>query len=143
METNMTKRTSTVRALAALALTFILAPLALSVRAQHVLLEAEQFADTGGWDVDQQFMDKMGSPVLLAHGLGVPVKDAVTTAHFPAPGKYRVWVRTRDWVAPWKVSGTPGKFLLLVNNAPLTTTFGTEGAEWHSTPLTGLLLAFL
>ena len=26
--------------------------------AQHVLLEAEQFADTGGWDVDQQSMDQ-------------------------------------------------------------------------------------
>ena len=41
-----------------------------------VFLEAEQFADTGGWDVDQQSMDQMGSPFLLAHGLGVPVKDA-------------------------------------------------------------------
>ena len=31
-------------------------------------------------------MDVMGLPYLLAHGLGVPVKDAVTTAKFPAPG---------------------------------------------------------
>jgi len=46
--------------------------------AQHVLLEAEQFADPGGWDVDQQSMDQMGSPYLLAHGLGVPVRDAMT-----------------------------------------------------------------
>ena len=45
--------------------------------AQHVLPEAEQFADTGGWDMDQQSMDQMGSPCLLAHGLGVPVRDAV------------------------------------------------------------------
>jgi hypothetical protein len=108
-----------------------LVALALSAHAQHVLLEAEQFADTGGWDVDQQFMDQMGSPVLLAHGLGVPVRDAVTTAHFPTPGKYRVWVRTRDWVAPWNVPGAPGKFQLLVNDQPLAQTFGTEGAEWH------------
>lgn len=49
-------------------------------------------------------------PSVSAHGLGVPVKDAVTTAKFPAPGKYHVWVRTRDWVAPWKASGAPGKF---------------------------------
>ena len=66
----------------------------------NVFLEAEQFANTGGWMVDQQFMDQMGSPYLLAHGLGEPVKDAETTATFPTAGKYRVWVRTRDWVAP-------------------------------------------
>ena len=84
-----------------------------------MLLEAEQFTDTGGWDVDQQFMEQMGSPYLLAHGLGVPVKDAVTTVKFTSPGTYRVWVRTRDWVAPWKAPGAPGKFQLLVNGKPL------------------------
>jgi hypothetical protein len=97
----------------------------------NVLLEAERFADLGGWDLDQQFMDQMGSPILLAHGLGVPVKDAVTTVNLPSPGAYRVWVRTRDWVAPWNVPGAPGKFQLLVNGQPLTETFGTKGAEWH------------
>ena len=55
--------------------------------AQEVLLEAEQFASLGGWDLDQQSMDQMGSPYLLAHGLGTPVKDAVTTARFPQPGR--------------------------------------------------------
>lgn len=108
-----------------------LALLALHARAQNVLLEAEQFADTGGWDVDQQFMEQIGSSYLLAHGLGVPVKDAVTTAKFPSPGAYRVWVRTRDWVAPWKAPGAPGKFQLLVNGKALAETFGTKGAEWH------------
>lgn len=98
---------------------------------QHVLVEAEGFDDTGGWFVDQQFMDQMGSPMLLAHGLGVPVEDAVTTATLPATGKYRVWVRTRDWVATWNAPGAPGRFQLLVNSEPLETTFGTEGAEWH------------
>jgi len=99
--------------------------------AQTVFLEAEQFADFGGWDVDQQSMEQMGSPYLLAHGLGVPVKDAVTTAQFPVAGKYHVWVRTRDWVAPWKAPGAPGKFQVLVNGQPLATTFGTEGVAWH------------
>ncbi len=108
-----------------------LAAFAISTRGQNVLLEAEQFRDTGGWDVDQQFMEQMGSSYLLAHGLGVPVKDAATTAKFPAPGAYRVWVRTRDWVAPWKAPGAPGRFQLLVNGKPLAETFGTKGAEWH------------
>jgi hypothetical protein len=96
-----------------------------------VLLEAEQFANFGGWVLDQQFMDQMGSPYLLAHGLGEPVRDAQTTVQFPATGKYRVWVRTRDWVAPWKAPGAPGRFKLLVSGKPLATTFGTEGAAWH------------
>ena len=99
--------------------------------ADLVLLEAEQFDDYGGWVLDHQSMDQMGSPYLLAHGLGVPVEDAVTTVRFPAPGTYRVWVRTRDWVAPWKVPGAPGKFQLLVDGIPVGVTFGTEGEEWH------------
>jgi len=97
----------------------------------QVLLEAEQFADCGGWDLDQQSMDVMGSPYLLAHGLGAPVKDAVTTAKFVSPGSYRVWVRTRDWVAPWKAPGAPGRFQVLVNGKPLAETFGTSGEDWH------------
>jgi hypothetical protein len=64
---------------------------------EQVFVEAESFADLGGWVVDQQAMDQMGSPYLLAHGLGVPVKDAVTSVTFPTTGQYRVWVRTRDW----------------------------------------------
>ncbi|HWI55926.1 MAG TPA: FAD-dependent oxidoreductase, partial [Bacillota bacterium] len=95
------------------------------------MLEAEQFADLGGWDLDQQSMDQMGSPYLLAHGLGTPVLDAVTTVKFPEPGRYRVWVRTRDWVAPWKAPGTPGRFQVLINGRPIKETFGTKGAEWH------------
>jgi hypothetical protein len=96
-----------------------------------VLVEAEQFAKLGGWVVDQQFMDQMGSPYLLAHGLGEPVGDAQTTVRFPTAGSYRVWVRTRDWVAPWKAPGAPGRFKVLVDGKPLGATFGTEGAEWH------------
>jgi len=99
--------------------------------AATVLVEAEMFDDPGGWEVDQQSMDQMGSPYVLAHGLGVPVRDAVTKLTLPHAGEYRVWVRTRDWVAPWNAPGAPGKFQLLIGGKPLATTFGTEGAEWH------------
>ncbi len=98
---------------------------------EFVFLEAEQFKDLGGWDLDQQSMDQMGSPYLLAHGLGIPVEDAKTNIKFPSSGNYRVWVRTRDWVAPWKAPGAPGKFQLLINDEPLKETFGTKGAEWN------------
>ena len=96
-----------------------------------VLVEAEAFDELGGWVIDQQFMDLMGSPYLLAHGIGVPVEDARTTVEFPEAGVYRVWVRTRDWVAPWNAPGAPGRFQLLVDGTPLTTTFGIEGDPWH------------
>ena len=99
--------------------------------ASTVLVEAESFTNLGGWVVDQQFMDKMGSPYLLAHGLGQPVKDAAITVEFKKTGKYSVWVRTRDWVAPWKVPGAPGRFQLLVDGKPLKTIFGTKRAKWH------------
>jgi hypothetical protein len=99
--------------------------------ADQVLVEAESFAAQGGWVLDTQFIDAMGSPYLMAHGLGEPVKDAETTARFPSAGKYRVWVRTFDWVARWKAAGAPGKFQVLIDGKPLATTFGTQGADWQ------------
>ena len=101
-----------------------------SVQAADLLVEAESFPEHGGWKLDTQFIDVMGSPYLLAHGLGRPVKDAKTTVTFPETGTYRVFVRTKDWVARWNALGQPGKFQLLVNGQPLEETFGTKGAEW-------------
>ncbi len=98
---------------------------------EFLFIEAEGFDDRGGWELDQQSMDQMGSPYLLAHGLGIAVKDAVTKAEFPSAGKYRVWVRTKDWVAPWDAPGAPGKFQLTIDGKPLAETFGTKGAKWH------------
>ena len=115
-----------VLALAFLALLTLTSP----ARSQTVLVEAESFDDPGGWSLDTQFIQTMGSPYLLAHGLGVPVKDATTTVKFPAAGKYHVWVRTFDWVARWKAPGQPGRFQLLVDGKPLAETFGTKGKDW-------------
>lgn len=98
---------------------------------EFLFVEAEGFDDLGGWSLDQQSMEQMGSPYLLAHGLGIPVEDAVTDLKFPSEGTYRVWVRTRDWVAPWKAPGAPGKFQVLINGQALDETFGTKNAEWH------------
>ena len=98
---------------------------------QTVLIEAEGFEDIGGWVVDQQFADQMGSPFLLAHGLGEPVEDAVAEVELPQASTYRVFVRTRDWVAPWKAPGAPGRFQLLIDGRPLAITFGAEEAKWH------------
>ncbi|HPM83360.1 MAG TPA: FAD-dependent oxidoreductase [Candidatus Anammoximicrobium sp.] len=104
--------------------------LAASSRADQVLVEAESFAEPGGWMLDTQFIHLMGSPYLLAHGLGKPVEDASTMVTLPSTGEYRVWVRTKDWVARWGATGQPGRFQLLIDGQPLAETFGTQGAEW-------------
>ncbi len=98
--------------------------------ADAVLVEAENFGDKGGWVVDQQFMQTMGSPYLLAHGLGEPVADAVTTVTFPSTGTYKMWVRTKDWVpGAWDA---PGRFQVLIDGTAVGTTFGTiAGWTWQ------------
>ncbi len=96
-----------------------------------VLVEAEGFDDLGGWVLDQQFMDLMGSPYLLAHGMGVPVADAVTTVELPEGGAWRLWVRTRDWVAPWGAPGAPGRFQVVLDGEAVGGEFGTEGDPWR------------
>ena len=52
-------------------------------RNEELFVEAESFSVKGGWQVDQQFMDVMGSPYLLAHGAGVPVEEALRRCVFP------------------------------------------------------------
>lgn len=55
-----------------------------------VLIEAEDFDNHGGWVLDSQLETQMGSPYLLAHGLGRPVGDATTTVSIPEAGDYEV-----------------------------------------------------
>lgn len=112
-----------------LGLLSLLLQLVVSCGRDAYLIEAESFNDLGGWVVDQQFMDEMGSPYLLAHGLGNPVTNAKTEVDLSS-GEYRVWVRTKDWVAQWDAHGAPGKFQLLVNGVALDETFGTKFAQW-------------
>ena len=78
----------------------------------------------GGWRTDVQFMDVMGSPYLLAHGMGFPVPDATAVANIPVAGAWRVYVRSRKWV------DGAGHFKLLVNGTPLAKTFGRASSEW-------------
>jgi hypothetical protein len=110
--------------------TAALLSLARLASAATVLVEAESFASPGGWSLDTQFIREMGSPYLIAHGLGKPVADATTKVSIPTAGTYRVFVRTKDWVARWNAPGTPGKFQVLLNGKALTETFGTKGAAW-------------
>ena len=100
------------------------------VNAADLWVEAESFAHKGGWKVDQQFMDLMGSPYLIAHGMGVPVEDAWTEVTFPKKGEYYVYVRTYNWTSPWKEGEGPGKFTLSVGGKKLVSPLGCEGSAW-------------
>lgn len=93
-----------------------------------ILIEAEGFENKGGWLVDQQFTDQMGSPFLLAHGMGIPVKDATTNITIPRNGEWHVYVRTWNWCSPWTKEHKPGLFHLSVDGKKLTNELGTGNA---------------
>lgn len=122
----MTKIVTQLRAVAA-----TLVMTALPASAASLLVEAERFDHKGGWSVDQQFMDLMGSPYLIAHGMGSPVEDAVTEVTFPEPGRYHAYVRTYNWTSPWFQGRGPGRFALAVNGRTVGKDLGAEGSEWE------------
>jgi hypothetical protein len=90
-------------------------------------IEAENFAEYGGWILDTQFAHKMGSGYLLAPGVGVPVSDATTTVSVKKSGKYRIWARCKDWVPEHH----PGRFTLKIDGKGIGREFGASGrADW-------------
>ena len=106
-----------------------LAGFGVEMSAQQLLVETELFDEKGGWIVDAQFVDQMGSPYLLAHGLGIPVDDAVTDVAFSKLGTYHIWVRTKDWIPD---TNGPGSFRLSINGQYLNQVFGSDGIfHWH------------
>ncbi len=94
-----------------------------------LLIETESFKDKGGWVIDQQSMEVIGSPYLMAHGMGIPVEDASTTIVLPKKGTYRVYVRTRNWTAPWSDKAA-GLFQVLINGKAIDWEFGSGNPEW-------------
>lgn len=113
----------------------LLAALALSCSGNKTqpascLVEAEYFSSPGGWVVDDQFYDQIGTSYLMAHGMGVPVEDASTTVVLPREGHWHVWVRTYNWNAPWDPAQAPGRFTILVDGKQLGKEFGVRAREW-------------
>ena len=99
-------------------------------RNEELFVEAESFAVKGGWQLDQQFLDVMGSPYLIAHGAGVPVEDACSQVRLPGKGEWHVYVRTYNWVSPWYDGEGPGKFKVAVAGEELSETVGAAGTQW-------------
>lgn len=78
----------------------------------RIWIDAIQFEEKGGWRVETQFVREMGQGYLLAVDIpGVPVRDAETSFSVQTPGKYRVWVRTKNWLR----AHAPGKCRALVD----------------------------
>ncbi len=95
-----------------------------------ILIEAESFQNKGGWVVDPQFVEQMGSPYLLAHGMGKPVADATTSVRISKTGVYHVWARTKNW-APGKWEA-PGRFHVFLDGKQLDRQLGKNpGWNWE------------
>jgi hypothetical protein len=98
--------------------------------ADTLLVEAERFANKGGWGVDTQFIESMGSPYLIAHGLGTPVADASTEIEIKDAGSHRIWVRTLDWTKRLGRPSGAGAFDLLVNGRKSGDSLGVGPETW-------------
>lgn len=97
----------------------------------EAFIDAESLSEHGGWVTDQQAMDVLGSPYLLAHGAGVPVEDASGMVALPDAGKWHAWVRTYNWTSPWSDKEGPGAFCLEIDDEPLGMVCGSCGNEWE------------
>lgn len=98
---------------------------------EDILIEAEKFDHKGGWVVDQQFTFEMGSPYLLAHGMGQAVEDATTKIKFKKAGEYHIYARTYNWTSPWSDKRGAGAFQIAVGDQLLANELGSTGTEWE------------
>lgn len=96
----------------------------------EIFIEAESLKSLGGWVVDTGSVEMRHSAYLMAHGMGVPVTDAVGEIEIAADGLYRVYALTRDWTATWGVLDPAGKFEILLGGKALSNTLGTNGKDW-------------
>jgi hypothetical protein len=97
---------------------------------KEIFVECESFDNKGGWVIDPQFVEQVGSPYLMAHGMGVPVENATTTIQIPSSGNYHVWARTMDW-APGNWSA-PGQFNIWLDEEKMPRTMGEyKGWGWN------------
>ena len=95
------------------------------VRDGFLWIDAEDFADYGGWWLDTQFVHLMGSGYLIAAGIGRPVEDATVDVEIPTAGTWRVWVRAKNWLKPH----SPGQFKVRVGDRLSDRVFGSADTE--------------
>lgn len=86
------------------------------------------FSEKGGWLMDSQYIELMGVPYLLAHGLGNPVADAKGKVQIEKSGKYHIYAYTYNWNAPWKPQYAPGIYEVTIGGYKKV--FGDKGDSW-------------
>ena len=96
---------------------------------KFLFISTGEFDDFGGWALDTQFISNMGSSYLLAHGLGIPVADAVKKITVEKNGGYKIWAYTKDWTARWKKEVSPGLFRIKIGGW-VSETLGNKSAAW-------------
>jgi hypothetical protein len=87
--------------------------------------DAADFGDYGGWALDTQFVGFMGSSYLIAHGTGTPVAAARLEIPAVRTGRYRLWVRSKNWIP----EHSPGRFALSINGRDCGKEFGAQHAD--------------
>lgn len=93
----------------------------------YIWADAADFDSYGGWALDTQFASFMGSSYLIAHGSGKPVKDATLRLKNLNPGRYRIWIRDKNWIPEY----APGRFGMAVNGKESAKIFGARpSAGW-------------
>ncbi len=95
-----------------------------------IYIETEGFTNKGGWVVDTASFETIHSSYLMAHGMGIPVEDAVSEIEVAESSVYYVWALTRDWTAVWNVSESAGRFTIKIDGAELDNVLGTNGEKW-------------
>jgi len=95
-----------------------------------IFIEAESFANKGGWVVDTSSVVIIHSAYLMAHGMGEPVTDAYTDLEIPEDGEYFIYALTRDWTAVWNIKKPAGQFSVKIDGDELENTLGTNGKDW-------------
>lgn len=91
-----------------------------------IFIDARDFEQLGGWKREYQFITTMGMPYLLAAGIGTPVEAAEVKFQVPKAGKYRAWVRTRDWLPEY----SPGGFHLEIGAEKSAVLGQNKCEEW-------------
>ncbi|MGC9319202.1 MAG: FAD-dependent oxidoreductase, partial [Armatimonadota bacterium] len=107
------------------------------VEAGFIWIETEDFDDYGGWQLDNEFVHLMGSPYLIAAGIGTPVEDATVGVELPRAGRWRLWARARDWLPDF----SPGTFRVLVDGEEIGPVLGRDPSgqwRWQSLGEVGL-----
>jgi len=96
----------------------------------NIFIEAESFDILGGWVIDQQSINQMGSSYIMAHGMGIPVADAKTKLSISESGEWTIYARTRDWTSVWGRGNSAGIFKIDIDGVELQETLGTNGIDW-------------